>query len=304
MAQTFDIVIAGGGIAGLSAALAAARLGRRTLVLAGHVLGGNLLSIEKVEGYPGFPEGIPGYELVPAAQAMAAEAGAEFEMLPLLRVEGDAPKLRLSTAENEIHAKTLIVATGASPRKLGVPGEERLVGKGVSHCASCDGPMLRGAAVAVIGGGDSAMQEASTLANYVSRVILLCRGPALQGQAAYRERVLGNPKIEVRFDAEVAEIEGATAVSGVRLVSGERMDVAAVFPYIGLAPNTTFLRGQVKLGPSEGIAADASMASSTRGIFAAGLACAGSPGRAIASAGEGAAAAVAAHEYLRGEESR
>jgi thioredoxin reductase (NADPH) len=301
MAQSFDIVVAGGGIAGLSAALAAARLGRRTLVLAGDVLGGNLLAIESVEGYPGFPEGVPGYELIPMAQTMAAEAGAEFEMLPLLGVEGVSPAFSLRTAEGERRAKTLIVATGASPRKLGVPGAERLAGRGVSHCASCDGPMLREATVAVVGGGDSALQESLTLAKSVRRVLLLCRGRALGGQAAFRSRVLAEPKIEVRYGAEVAEIEGETAVRGVRLASGERLDVAAAFTYIGLAPNTTFLQGSMPLGPGSRIPTDGAMATTRRGIFAAGLARAGSAGRAIASAGEGAAAAAAADEYLRGE---
>lgn len=302
MGQPYDIVVAGGGIAGLSAALTAARLGRKTLVLAGDVLGGNLLSIEKVEGYPGFPEGVPGYELCPMAQGMAAEAGAEFEMLPVLRLEGGPADLRLLTSENEYLAKTLIVATGASPKKLGVPGEERLVGKGVSHCASCDGPMLRGAVVAVVGGGDSAMQEALTLASHVARVIVLCRSEALRGQAAYLARVQAEPKIEVRYRAEVAEIEGETAVSGVRLVSGERMDVAAAFTYIGLHPNTTFLQDRMPLDAAGRVPTDGTMATATRGIFAAGLVRAGSPGRAVASAGEGAAAAMAAHEFLRGED--
>ncbi len=296
--SSFDIAVAGGGIAALSAALTAARLGRRTLVLAGDVLGGNLLSIEKVEGYPGFPEGVPGYELVPLAQAMAAEAGAEFEMLPLLRVQGDAPDLRLCTAENEYQGKSLIIATGASPKKLGIPGAERLVGKGVSHCASCDGPMLRGATVAVVGGGDSAMQEALTLAGHVQRVIVLCRDAALGGQASYRNRVLENPHIEVRFRAEVKEIEGGSAVSAVRLVSGDRLDVAAVFTYIGLEANTAFLQGRLPLDAEGRIPTDGTMTTATRGIFAAGLARAGSPGRAVASAGEGAAAATTAHRFL------
>ena len=300
MAQSYDIVVAGGGIAGLSAALAAARLGRSTLALAGDVLGGNLLSIERVEGYPGFPEGTPGYELIPAAQAMAAEAGAEFEMLPLLRVEGEAPDFRLLAADNEYRGKTLIVATGASPKKLGVPGEERLAGRGVSHCASCDGPMLRGAVVAVVGGGDSALQEALTLAGHVQRVILLCRNEALGGQASYRDRVLAEPRIEVRCNAAVAAIEGDTAVTGVRLVSGELLDARAVFTYIGLQPNTTFLKDRLQLDTGGSIPTDGSMAAGARGIFAAGLARAGSPGRAIASAGEGAAAAASAHHFLGG----
>jgi thioredoxin reductase (NADPH) len=301
MAAPFEIVIAGGGIAGLSAALAAARLGRKTLVLAGDVLGGNLLSIERVEGYPGYAEGVAGYELCPLAQAMAAEAGAEFEMLPLLRLQGEAPAFRLATSENEYRAAALVVATGASPKKLGVPGEERLTGKGVSHCASCDGPLLRDAVVAVVGGGDSAMQEALTLANYVRRVVLLCRSAALGGQASYRDRVLSQPKLEVRYGAEVREIEGDPAVSGVRLASGERLDVAAVFTYIGLRPNTAFLQGLLPLDSDARILTDSRLAARRPGVFAAGLARAASPGRAIASAGEGAAAAFAAHQYLEGE---
>ena len=302
MSKSYDVIVAGGGIAGLTAGMTAARLGHKTLVLAGDVLGGNLLSIEKIEGYPGFPEGVAGYELCPMAQAMAAEAGAEFEMLPLLRVEGEAPELRLVTAEGEFTARTLIVATGASPKPLGVPGEERLKGKGVSHCASCDGPLLREAVVAVVGGGDSAMQESLTLAGFAARVIVLCRGDALAGQACYRERVLAHPKIEVRLRTEVEEILGEDVVSGVRLRgTRQAVDAAAVFTYIGLSPNTAFLHGQVPLDGAARIPTDGTMAAARPGIFAAGLARAGSPGRAVASAGEGAAAAAAADRYLRGE---
>jgi thioredoxin reductase (NADPH) len=285
----------------MSAALAAARLGCSTLVLAGDVPGGNLLSIEKVEGYPGFPEGVAGYDLCPMAQAMAAEAGAELETERLQRVEGDAPALRLFTSTNEFIGKSLIVATGASPKALGVPGEERLKGRGVSHCASCDGPLLRDAVVAVVGGGDSAMQEALTLAAYASRVIVLCRGDALDGQASYRERVLAHPRIEVRFSSEVEEITGTDGVSGVRLRgAAQPLDARAVFTYIGLEPNTAFLAGRLALDGAGRIPTDAAMATAREGIFAAGLARAGSPGRAIASAGEGAMAAAAAHVYLRG----
>ena len=301
VSETYDIAVAGGGIAGLTAALTAARLGRSTLVLAGDVLGGNLLAIEKVEGYPGFPEGVPGYELCPMAQAMAAEAGAQFEMQPVTRVEGESPNFTLLTSDGEFKARTLVVATGAGPRSLGVPGEERLKGKGVSHCASCDGPLLRDAVVAVVGGGDSAMQEALTLAGFASRVVVLCRGEALAGQAAYRTRVLEHPKIELRFGVEVEEILGASVVSGVRLRgSGETMDAGAVFTYIGLEPNTAFLGGRLALDGARRIVTDAALAAA-KGIFAAGLARAGSPGRAVASAGEGAAAAEAADRFLRGE---
>jgi thioredoxin reductase (NADPH) len=293
----FDIAIAGAGIAGLTAAVTAARLGRKTLVLTGEAIGGNLLSIERVEGYPGFPEGVAGYELCPLAQAQAAEAGAEFAGTPVEAIEGDAPELRLLTAEGEFRARSLIVATGSSIKALGVPGEDRLKGKGVSHCASCDGPMLRGAKVVVVGGGDSALQEALTLVSHVSGVVLLHRGEALSAQAAYRGRVLGEPRIEIRYRTEVEEILGSEVVTGVRTSAGV-VEASAVFVYIGLAPNIAFLNGRLPLDERGSIKTDGSFGTRAAGIFAAGSVRAGWPGRAAGSAGEGAAAAVAAHRYL------
>jgi thioredoxin reductase (NADPH) len=299
MSSDFDIVVAGGGIAGLSAGLAAARLGRKTLVLTGDVLGGNLLSIEKIEGYPGFPEGVPGYELCPMAQAQAAEAGAEFASTTLQRLEGQGPEFHLVTGDGELSARAVIVATGSDIKALGVPGEERLKGKGVSHCASCDAPLLRGMVAAVVGGGDSAMQEALTLAGHASRVIVLHRGQALSGQASYRDRVLAHPSIEVRYSALVEEIVGEDAVAGARLRgTNEVVEAAGVFVYIGLAPNTAFLGGRLRLDGSRRIPTDAAMATEQAGLFAAGSVRSGWPGRAAASAGEGTAAAVAAHDYL------
>ena len=301
MSNEFDVVVAGGGIAGLAAALSAARLGRKTLVLTGDVLGGNLLSIERIEGYPGFPEGVPGYDLCPMAQGQAAEAGAEFVSTSVQRLEGQSPGFRLATGEGEISARSVIIATGSSIKTLGVPGEERFKGKGVSHCASCDGPMLRDAVVVVVGGGDSAMQESLTLAQNASRVLLIHRGEALRGQAAFRQRVEQDPKIEVRYRSVVTEIVGDNAVSGVRLRSGsaiESLEAAAVFVYVGLAPNTGFLEGRLHLDGSGRIATDAQMMTGQAGVFAAGSVRSGWPGRAVASAGEGAAAAIAADRYL------
>ncbi len=305
MSSDFDVVVAGAGIAGLSAALASARLGRRTLVLTGDVLGGNLLGIERVEGYPGFPEGVAGYELCPLAQAQAAEAGAEFSSTELQRLEGEGPAFRLITGAEEFTARAVILATGSHIRTLEVPGEQRLTGKGVSHCASCDGPMLRDATVAVVGGGDSAMQEALALAQYASRVIVLVRGEALKGQSAFRERVAADPRIEVRFKSAVQEILGDNVVSGLRLASGAAsgvLEVSAVFVYTGLVPNTGFLKGRIELDSSGRVATDAAMKTAYPGLFAAGSLRSGWAGRAAASAGEGAAAAVAADRYLRGGE--
>ena len=195
----------------------------------------------------------------------------------------------------------MIVASGSDIRTLGVPGEERLKGKGVSHCASCDAPLLRDRVVAVVGGGDSAMQEALTLAGHASRVIVLQRGEALSGQASYRDRVLAHPNIEVRYNTVVEEIMGDDAVSGVRLRgTDEVVEAAGVFVYIGLAPNSAFLGGRLRLDRSGRIPTDATMATEQAGLFAAGSVRSGWPGRASASAGEGTAAAVAAHNYLDG----
>ena len=180
----YDIVVAGGGIAGLSAGLTAARLGRRTLVLTGDILGGQLLSIAKVDGYPGFPDGVPGYDLCPMAQEMATEAGAEVASVELARLVPGNDGWRVATSDGEEHAaKGVVLATGARLKKLGVPGEAEFFGKGVSHCATCDGPLLRGRASVVVGGGDSAVQEALTLADYDVRVVMLLRGAELSAQA-------------------------------------------------------------------------------------------------------------------------
>jgi thioredoxin reductase (NADPH) len=213
MDQDYEIVIAGGGLAGLTAGLTAARLGRKTLVLTGDVIGGQLLSIEKIEGYPGFPEGVPGYDLAPMTQEEAALAGAEFEATELKDLTRDGDGWRLATGEGDVAARALVLATGASLKELGLPSEARLRGQGVSHCASCDAPLLRGKIAAVIGGGDSAMQEALTLSQHVSRVVLLTHGAGLTGQVSYRERVTQDPKIEVRTRVGIEDILGDAKVA-------------------------------------------------------------------------------------------
>jgi thioredoxin reductase (NADPH) len=303
-AGELEVVIAGAGIAGLTAGLTSARLGRKTLILTGGVSGGQLLSIEKVDGFPGFPEGIAGYDLCPLIQEQAVAAGAEFAAGALEVIEpADEGRWRLMTGEGaEYLARAVVVATGARLKELGVAGEERLRGKGVSHCASCDAPLMRGRTVVVVGGGDSAAQEALTLADSAARVVILHRSDAFSAQAAYRERVTAHPKIEIRFNVTVEEILGDSGVAGVRLRetatgASATLEAAGVFVYVGMEPNSTVLKGKLALDSAGRVPTDAAMRTALHGVFAAGAVRSGWLGRAM-SAGEGAAAAIAAARYL------
>ena len=296
-------MIAGGGIAGLTAAVTAARLGRKSLVLTGDVPGGQLMSIDKIEGYPGFPEGVPGYDLCPMLQDQAAAAGAEFMMTGLERLDGQDGQWRVTSGEGDILVRAVIVATGSSLKKLDVPGEERLTGSGVSQCAGCDAPLLRDRIVAVVGGGDSAMQEALTLAEHASKVIILHRGDVLTGQACYRDRVTAHRKIDIRIDTAVTEILGEAKVTGVRTRASRDgavadLEVAAIFAYIGLQPNTAMLQDRLSLDPAGRIPTDGWLRSELVGIYAAGTVRSQSPCRAVSAAGDGASAAVAVDRYL------
>jgi thioredoxin reductase (NADPH) len=293
-----DILIAGSGIAGLSAALTAARLGRSTVALTGAVLGGQLLSINKIDGYPGFPEGVPGYDLCPMAQEQATAVGAELMMMELVDLgQGEGVWHGRAGDGGAIEARAVIIATGARLKKLAIPGEERLFGKGVSHCASCDAPLLKGKSVVVVGGGDSALQEALTLAEQASRITVLHRGAALTAQKAYRDAVAAESRIELRGESAVAEILGDAGVTGVRLADGMEIAAAGIFVYVGLEPTGALAPASVR-DNAGAILTDASMRTTLPGLAAAGAARAGWPGRAAAAAGEGAAAAIAIDRWL------
>jgi thioredoxin reductase (NADPH) len=199
----------------------------------------------------------------------------------------------------------VIVATGSSLRELGVPGESRLAGRGISHCASCDGPLHRDKPVAVVGGGDSALQEALELAQFASRVILIHRGETLRGQETYRRRVLEDARIEIRLNTVVEEILGETSVEGAALrdtVTGDTstLELSALFPYVGTVPRTTFLSGVVALDPDGRVPTDGGMRTEAPGLFAAGDVRRDSAAHAVAVAGDGATAASNAHAYLDG----
>jgi thioredoxin reductase (NADPH) len=303
MSGEYDVVVIGGGLAGLTAALTSARLGRRTALLTGGVLGGQLVSIEKIEGVPGFPDGVPGYDLCPMTHEQADAAGVECLMAGCEQLAAQGDHWVIASDGNSMIARAVIVATGTTLAKLGVPGEERLFGRGVSECASCDAPLLRDKVAVVVGGGDSAMQEALTLGEHVAKVVMLERGDALSGQASYRDRIGAHDKIEVRLGATVSEVIGDQSVSQVRVKdvgSGAESELAtaAVFAFVGLVPNTQLFRGLLLLDPTGRICVDAAMRTPAKGICAAGNVRQGSPHRAAGAMGDGAAAAIAIDRYL------
>lgn len=309
MSKEFDVAIIGGGLAGLSAAVTIARLGHTSVLFAEGVPGGELLKIEKIDGIPGYEDGVAGYDLCPITQEQADDLGVEMEMEPATSIVADGDKWRIINDSDEFLVRGVIVATGTSMAKLDIPGEERLHGKGVSECASCDGPLLRGKVAVVAGGGDSAMQEALVLADPLEKVIMLVRGDSLSGQTAYKDAVLENANIEVRYTSEPTEIlgeDGVTHVKAKNLTSGTEEEIAAdaIFTFVGLVPNTAIVSDLVALDNTGRIEVDAAMRSATKGICAAGNVRQASPHRAAGAMGDAAAAAVAIDKYLTAGEWR
>ena len=241
----YDVIVIGSGLAGLTAGLFAARYGLSTLVMESNIPGGHLISIEKIEDFPGFPDGVAGYELCPTVQRQAADQGAEFQRAEVQSLEARNRLWSVDTDEERHRAKAVIVATGSTLKDLGVPGEAKLMGRGVSHCASCDGPLYNGQVVGVVGGGDSALQEALTLANFAEQVLLFHNSEKFSAQNSYRQRVLDNSKIIPRYQTAIEEILGDDIVTSVRvrdLASREisQVDLAGLFVYVGLHPTRSF----------------------------------------------------------------
>jgi thioredoxin reductase (NADPH) len=302
VADEYDIIVVGGGIAGLTAGTSAARSEHKTQILIGSVLGGHLVTIEKIDGLRDHPDGVAGYELCPTVQMQAAEAGAAFAMEEVVGLEPIDDGWRIKTAAKEYIARAVILATGTRLKTLGVPGEERLFGKGVSQCASCDAPLMRGKPVVVVGGGDSALQETLTLAPHVSKIILVTDGNSLTAQPAYADPVMADPKIDIRYKATIEEIIGDAGVTAVRVrdAGGGVADVEAhgVFVFVGLEGNSQLVAGQVAVDNAGRIPVDDLMRTKLPGLFAAGTVRQGTRGRAASAAEDGENAADAAGRYL------
>jgi len=298
-----DIAVVGGGPAGLTAALFAARHGRRTVLLDPLGMGGAIMNTERVEDFPGFPEGIAGFELGPRMQEQVTGAGGVVEMAEATRIEKRDGDWAITSDSGEIVASAVIVATGSTPRRLGVEREDEFEGKGLSRCASCDGPLYGGKLVAMVGAGDSALLETLELTGHDVRVVLIHPDEDLRGQETYRRRILESAAVEVRHATALEAILGDGQVSGVRvreLASGESstVPVDGVFVHVGRLPNTAWLGGVVALDTGGHVPTDIWMRTEIPGLFAAGDVRASSAGQAASAAGDGATAAVAAHRYL------
>jgi thioredoxin reductase (NADPH) len=300
----FDVIVIGSGLGGLTSGLFAARHGLSTLILESNIPGGHLISIEKIEDFPGFPDGTAGYDLCPTVQRQAADHGAELQRGEVVRLEPNGAVWSVVTDAEQHRAKAVIVATGSTLQELGVPGEAKLMGRGVSHCASCDGPLYDGQVVGVVGGGDSALQEALTLANYAESVLLFHRGASFSGQRSYLERVLNVSKISPHYRTVVEEILGDDVVSGVRVRNlatdqVSEIDLAGVFVYVGVKPNTALLKSVLNLSETGHVRTNGWMKTERDGLYAVGDIRQDSAAQAIASAGDGATAAVAAYRYIK-----
>jgi thioredoxin reductase (NADPH) len=299
--KDYDLVVVGAGVAGLTAAMFAGRYGLKVVVVDRMGTGGQIINAERIENWPGFPGGIGGHELGPLLHEQAEVAGAEIFLDTIEAIELAGEHRIVRGAGDIWRARSVIIAAGSAPRPLGIPGEEEFSGKGVSHCASCDGAFFVRRDVCVIGGGDSALDEALVLADHVAHVTVFHRGASLDAQQVLRDQIASNRKIEVVLDTVVEEILGEGAVTGMRLRAAgvtRLHKTDGVFIYVGLAPNTAFLRDLVALDAAGHIETDANLRTSVEGIFAAGDIRKFSVAQLAAAAGDGATAAIAAYRYL------
>jgi thioredoxin reductase (NADPH) len=307
MTDTRDVVIIGSGPAGYTAALYAARANLAPLVLKGLDAGGQLMLTTEVENYPGFADGIMGPELMDQMEKQAARFGAEILPVHVTEVDLSSRPFLVKAGDQEWRAETLIVATGATARWLGVPGEERLRGRGVSACATCDGFFFRDRELVVVGGGDTAMEEALFLTKFASKVTLVHRRDEFRASKVMQERALANPKIEVVWDSVIEEILGDSAVTGVRLrnvKTDETTEMATdgVFMAIGHDPTTGLFRGVLETD-DEGYLRVQEPRTWTNipGVFAAGDVTDRVYRQAVSAAGQGCKAAIDAERFLEAE---
>jgi len=305
--QTRNVIIIGSGPAGLTAALYAARANMAPLLIEGHHAGGQLMLTTLVENYPGHRDGIMGPELMDEMRAQAEKFGTEIIRSHVTAVNVRAQPFVVGTGDAEYQAKTVIVATGASARLLGLPSERTLMGHGVSTCATCDGYFFRGHEIAVVGGGDSAMEEAVFLTKFASKVTLVHRRDTLRASKIMQDKARANPKIAWMLNTEVDEIKDtgkgevtSMVVRNARTNASAEVPVSGVFVAIGHTPNTSLFRGQLEMDPNGYLITHDGAKTSVPGIFACGDVQDHVYRQAVTAAGSGCMAALDAERFIEG----
>lgn len=301
----YDIVIIGGGPAGLTAGLYTSRAKLKTLLIEKGLTGGQVATTEFVENYPGFDEGVSGIELSRKMEAQAKKFGTEIIQGTVQKISSDGKIKKVILEENQktYEAKGIIIATGAHPKSIGVEGESKLRGRGVSYCATCDGAFFKGEKIAVIGGGDSAVEEAVFLAKFAELVYVVHRRDQLRAAKIAQERAFANKKIKFVWNSIVKKIEGENSVTALHIENVKTreesvLDVQGVFIYIGYKPNTEFLNGVVNLNEDNYIIIDDHMRTSAPGIFAAGDVRSEGLKQIATAVGDGAMVAITVEKYI------
>ncbi|MEE8547634.1 MAG: thioredoxin-disulfide reductase [bacterium] len=301
--EVYDLVIIGGGPGGLAAGLYASRAKMDTLLLEKAAYGGQMLTTFNIENYPGFPEGIGGFELADLMKKQTDLYGLQIQTAEVKAIAKDGDIFNLDTSEGTLRSRTVIVSTGADPDKLGVPGEEKLAGRGVSYCATCDGALYRERIVAVVGGGDSAIEEALFLTRFADRVHVIHRRDELRATPLSQERAFANEKIVFEFSTVVKEILGEDEVTELLLEDvntgkTRKLAAAGVFIYVGITPQSSFLENIVEMNEGGYIKTDLTMSSSVPGLFAIGDVRAESVRQVATAVGDGVTAAIYTYKYL------
>ncbi len=301
--KSYDVIIIGGGGAGLTAALYTSRAKLSTLLLEKLTPGGQIALTDLVENYPGFPEGVTGGEISQKMEEQAKRYGTQVEYQEVKSLAKQGPHFEIKTVNETYEARAVILAAGASFRMLGVPGEKELTGRGVSYCATCDGPFFKEREIIVVGGGDSALQEGIFLTRFANKVSVVHRRNQLRASPILQERAKQNAKMEFVWDTVVERVNGPKKVEGVLLKDvktnqAREFRTDGVFIFVGHDPNTSFLKRFVELDEKGYVKADGSLETSVPGVFAAGEIRAGAVKQLVSACGEGCEAALAAQAYL------